>query len=152
MAFIFGSYFAYSSIKIGFKLPKKKKKIYSTFSTFRFSYNAFSQKKTIQLLDYFATILLSKNFQFQQNKQITNKPLELWLLHINYTSVQQLKWWGENTISNLKSCLQLTFSIVCTPMCLYTLMCKYLPKVYNTIYGSWFLVIPYLLQKFKEFH
>lgn len=77
--------------------------------------------------------------------------LKQWLLHISHTSVQKLKSWGENTISNLKSCLQLTFSVVCTPMCLYTLMCKYLPKVYNTIYGSWFLVIQYLPQKFKEF-
>ena len=51
LSFIFGSHFAYSSIKIGFKLPKKKKKNLQYFNkknnqlAFRlFYYSIFSNK------------------------------------------------------------------------------------------------------------
>ena len=48
LAFIFGSHFAYSSIKIEFKLHTKikYKNFYSTFSTFSFSYSIFNKKKS----------------------------------------------------------------------------------------------------------
>ena len=48
LAFIFGSHFAYSNIKIEFKLHTKikDKKFYSTFSTFSFNYSTFNQKKS----------------------------------------------------------------------------------------------------------